>query len=101
LNVHDARPVLGGVNPFVKDVKATVAFYRSLGLVIEDNHPRGAHHVEVKMLAPFCHKARVLFSLDEAVYAPGRKHCKIVGGRYSPVQHGRESYTHPPQSDED
>jgi len=41
--------VLGGLNLFVKDMKATVAFYRRLGLAINDDHPWGAHHVEATL----------------------------------------------------
>jgi predicted lactoylglutathione lyase len=35
------QAVLGGLNLFVKDMKATVAFYRRLGLAINDDHPWG------------------------------------------------------------
>ena len=42
-------PVLTGVNLFCKDMAATVAFYRRLGLDIDDGHPWSGHHIEVPM----------------------------------------------------
>jgi catechol 2,3-dioxygenase-like lactoylglutathione lyase family enzyme len=42
-------PVLTGVNLFCKDMTATVAFYRRLGLDIDDGHPWSGHHIEVPM----------------------------------------------------
>jgi catechol 2,3-dioxygenase-like lactoylglutathione lyase family enzyme len=42
-------PVLTGVNLFCKDLAATVAFYRRLGLDIDDGHPWSGHHIEVPM----------------------------------------------------
>jgi catechol 2,3-dioxygenase-like lactoylglutathione lyase family enzyme len=45
----DMKPVLAGVNLFVSDMQATVAFYRRLGLAVDDQHAWGAHHVGVVM----------------------------------------------------
>ena len=42
-------PVLTGVNLFCKDLGATVAFYRRLGLDIDDGNPWSGHHIEVPM----------------------------------------------------
>jgi catechol 2,3-dioxygenase-like lactoylglutathione lyase family enzyme len=42
-------PVLTGVNLFCKDMGATVAFYRRLGLDVDDGHPWSGHHIEVPM----------------------------------------------------
>jgi catechol 2,3-dioxygenase-like lactoylglutathione lyase family enzyme len=42
-------PVLTGVNLFCKDLAASVAFYRRLGLDIDDGHPWSGHHIEVPM----------------------------------------------------
>lgn len=42
-------PVLTGVNLFCKDLAATVAFYRRLGLDIDDGNPWSNHHIEVPM----------------------------------------------------
>jgi catechol 2,3-dioxygenase-like lactoylglutathione lyase family enzyme len=42
-------PVLTGVNLFCKDMAATVAFYRRLGLDIDDSNPWSGHHIEVPM----------------------------------------------------
>jgi catechol 2,3-dioxygenase-like lactoylglutathione lyase family enzyme len=42
-------PVLTGVNLFCKDLAATVAFYRRLGLDVDDGHPWSGHHIEVPM----------------------------------------------------
>jgi len=40
---------LTGVDLVVKDMKATVAFYRRLGLTIDDGHPWSGHHIEVTL----------------------------------------------------
>lgn len=49
----NAAPVLKGLNLVVKDMDATLAFYRRLGLDIPDagvwRTASGAHHVEVSM----------------------------------------------------
>lgn len=50
---QNVKPVLGGVNLFVKDMSATVAFYRRMGLAIDDDHPWGTHHVELVMPSGF------------------------------------------------
>jgi catechol 2,3-dioxygenase-like lactoylglutathione lyase family enzyme len=42
-------PVLTGVNLFCKDMVASVAFYRRLGLDVDDGHPWSGHHIEVPM----------------------------------------------------
>ncbi len=42
-------PVLTGVNLYCKDLSATVAFYRRLGLDVDDGHPWSGHHIEVPM----------------------------------------------------
>ena len=42
-------PVLTGINLFCQDLAATVAFYRRLGLDIDDSKPWSRHHVEVPM----------------------------------------------------
>jgi catechol 2,3-dioxygenase-like lactoylglutathione lyase family enzyme len=42
-------PVLTGINLFCQDLGATVAFYRKLGLDIDDGHPWSGHHIEVPM----------------------------------------------------
>jgi catechol 2,3-dioxygenase-like lactoylglutathione lyase family enzyme len=49
--MSDAQPgpVLTGVNLFCKNLTATVAFYRRLGLDIDDGQPWSGHHVEVPM----------------------------------------------------
>ncbi len=48
-----ATPVLKGLNLVVRDMEATLTFYRRLGLEIPDSDvwhtPTGAHHVEVSM----------------------------------------------------
>ncbi len=43
----DGAPVLAQLNLVVADMAASVAFYRRLGLRIDDTHPWSAHHVEV------------------------------------------------------
>jgi predicted lactoylglutathione lyase len=43
-----AQPPLHGLNLYVRDMKATVAFYRLVGLEIDDSQPWSAHHIEVK-----------------------------------------------------
>src|SRR4029450_7797767 len=45
----DAAPVLAQLNPVVADMAASVAFYRRLGLTIDDTHPWSAYHVDVPM----------------------------------------------------
>jgi catechol 2,3-dioxygenase-like lactoylglutathione lyase family enzyme len=42
-------PVLTGINLFCQDLPATVAFYRKLGLDIDDGKPWSGHHIEVPM----------------------------------------------------
>lgn len=42
-------PVLSGVNLFCRDMPATVAFYRRLGLDVDDTKPWSGHHIEVPM----------------------------------------------------
>src|SRR4051812_3892959 len=42
-------PVLTGINLFCQDMPATVAFYRRLGLDIDDTNPWSDHHIEVPM----------------------------------------------------
>jgi catechol 2,3-dioxygenase-like lactoylglutathione lyase family enzyme len=42
-------PVLTGINLFCRDLTATVAFYRRLGLDIDDTNPWSGHHIEVPM----------------------------------------------------
>jgi catechol 2,3-dioxygenase-like lactoylglutathione lyase family enzyme len=46
---HSVAPVLGQLNLVVADMAATVAFYRRLGLTIDDSRPFAAHHLEVTM----------------------------------------------------
>jgi catechol 2,3-dioxygenase-like lactoylglutathione lyase family enzyme len=47
------RPTLDGINLVVRDIDATLAFYRALGVEIPDDAvwrtDSGAHHVEVEM----------------------------------------------------
>jgi uncharacterized glyoxalase superfamily protein PhnB len=51
------KPVLTALNLIVRNVDATVAFYRELGLDIPDDSiwrtPSGAHHVDVKLANGF------------------------------------------------
>ena len=49
--MSDQVPVLAGLSLFCRDVPATVAFYRRLGLAIDDGHPWSGHHIEVPMSA--------------------------------------------------
>jgi catechol 2,3-dioxygenase-like lactoylglutathione lyase family enzyme len=44
-----AAPSLGQLNLVVADMAATVAFYRRLGLTIDDRRPFAAHHLETEM----------------------------------------------------
>src|SRR5262249_62215635 len=46
-------PVLNQINLVVADMAASVAFYRRLGLTIDDTHPYSAHHLEVTMPGGF------------------------------------------------
>jgi catechol 2,3-dioxygenase-like lactoylglutathione lyase family enzyme len=48
-----APPVLGQINLVVADMAATVAFYRRLGLTIDDSHSFAAHHLGVTMPGGF------------------------------------------------
>jgi catechol 2,3-dioxygenase-like lactoylglutathione lyase family enzyme len=43
-----AKPVLAQLNLVVADMAASVAFYRRLGLTIDDRNPFSAHHVHVQ-----------------------------------------------------
>ncbi len=45
----DAKPVLAQLNLVVADMQASVAFYRRLGLTVDDRHPWSAHHVDIHM----------------------------------------------------
>jgi catechol 2,3-dioxygenase-like lactoylglutathione lyase family enzyme len=46
----DAPPVLSQINLVVRDMDATLAFYRRLGVEIpEDSARRGPHHTEVEL----------------------------------------------------
>lgn len=47
--MSDDPPLLTGVNLYVRDMGASVAFYRLLGLDVDDGHPWSTHHVEVHM----------------------------------------------------
>jgi catechol 2,3-dioxygenase-like lactoylglutathione lyase family enzyme len=49
----DAPPVLAQLNLVVADMAASVAFYRLLGLTIDDTHPYSAHHIDVTMPGGF------------------------------------------------
>src|SRR5262249_33935923 len=42
-------PVLNQINLVVADMAASVAFYRRLGLTIDDTHPFSAHHINIHM----------------------------------------------------
>jgi catechol 2,3-dioxygenase-like lactoylglutathione lyase family enzyme len=46
-------PVLAQLNLVVADMAASVAFYRLLGLTIDDRHPFSAHHLEVQIPGGF------------------------------------------------
>ena len=48
-----APPVLAQLNLVVADMAASVAFYRLLGLTIDDTHPYAAHHIDVRMPGGF------------------------------------------------
>jgi catechol 2,3-dioxygenase-like lactoylglutathione lyase family enzyme len=50
---HDAFPVLAQLNLVVADMAASVAFYRRLGLTVDQSHPFAAHHLEVTMPGGF------------------------------------------------
>jgi len=45
----DTGPVFAQVNLVVADMAASVAFYRRLGLTIDDTVPWAAHHIDVRM----------------------------------------------------
>ena len=51
--MSDARPVLNQLNLVVRDMEATVRFYRCLGLAIPDDAVwrtrSGGHHLEIEM----------------------------------------------------
>jgi catechol 2,3-dioxygenase-like lactoylglutathione lyase family enzyme len=49
----DEPPVLAQLNLVVADMAASVAFYRRLGLTIDDASPWAAHHIEVRMPTGF------------------------------------------------
>ena len=49
----DAPPVLAQLNLVVADMAASVAFYRLLGLTIDDTRPYAAHHIDVVMPGGF------------------------------------------------
>ena len=49
----DAPPVLAQLNLVVADMAASVAFYRLLGLTIDDTRPYSAHHIDVVMPGGF------------------------------------------------
>ncbi len=49
----DAPPVLAQLNLVVADMVASVAFYRRLGLTIDDSNPWSAHHIDVRMPGGF------------------------------------------------
>ncbi len=49
----EAPPVLAQLNLVVADIAASVAFYRLLGLTIDDTHPYSAHHIDVTMPGGF------------------------------------------------
>src|SRR5262245_21969378 len=61
--MHGDAPVLTQLNLVVADMAASVAFYRRLGLVIDDGHPWSAHHVEVQM------PGGIKLDLDSVVFA--------------------------------
>jgi catechol 2,3-dioxygenase-like lactoylglutathione lyase family enzyme len=41
---HDVPPVLAQLNLVVADMAASVAFYRRLGLTVDDTSPFSEHH---------------------------------------------------------
>ena len=49
----DVPPVLAQVNLVVADMATSVAFYRRLGLAIDDTNPWSAYHTEVRMPGGF------------------------------------------------
>jgi len=49
----DAPPVLAQLSLVVADMRASVAFYRRLGLTIDDSRPYSTHHLEVAMPGGF------------------------------------------------
>jgi catechol 2,3-dioxygenase-like lactoylglutathione lyase family enzyme len=59
----DAPPVLAQLNLVVADMAASVAFYRRLGLHVDDTRPFSAHHVEVRMPGGF------ILELDSVEFA--------------------------------
>jgi catechol 2,3-dioxygenase-like lactoylglutathione lyase family enzyme len=44
-----ASPILAQLNLVVADMAASVAFYRRLGLTIDDPNPWSAYHIDVRM----------------------------------------------------
>src|SRR5262245_32814709 len=56
-------PVFAQVNLVVADMAAAVAFYRRLGLAIDDSRPFSAHHVDVPM------PGGVVLELDSVAFA--------------------------------
>jgi len=46
-------PVLAQLNLVVADMAASVAFYRRLGLTIDDSHPWSGHHIDIPMPGGF------------------------------------------------
>jgi catechol 2,3-dioxygenase-like lactoylglutathione lyase family enzyme len=56
-------PIFGQVNLVVADMAAAVAFYRRLGLVIDDSRPFSAHHIDVPM------PSGVVLELDSVAFA--------------------------------
>ncbi len=55
--------MLAQINLVVADMAASVAFYRRLGLTIDDSRPFSSHHVEVAMPGGF------LLELDSVEFA--------------------------------
>ena len=49
----DEPPVLAQLNLVVADMAVSVAFYRLLGLTIDDTRPYSAHHIDVAMPGGF------------------------------------------------
>jgi len=60
---NDTAPVLAQLNLVVADMAASVAFYRRLGLTVDDTRPFAAHHLEVEMPNGF------LLELDSVEFA--------------------------------
>jgi catechol 2,3-dioxygenase-like lactoylglutathione lyase family enzyme len=56
-------PVFAQVNLVVADMAAAVAFYRRLGLAIDDSRPFSAHHIDVPM------PGGVVLELDSVAFA--------------------------------